>query len=114
MASIPSSPLVSNGLRGVGSNRAAVVLAVPAAQTTPAPVSRSGAGALALADEVREESWQAVDALHKLGLQVVMITGDAHTVAESVAAQLGIDRVFAGVRPRGQGREGGAAAGRRP
>ncbi len=57
------------------------------------------AGAVALADEVREESRQAVDALHKLGIQVVMITGDAHTVAESVAAELGIDRVFAGVRP---------------
>jgi Cu2+-exporting ATPase len=57
------------------------------------------AGALALADEVREESRQAVDALHKLGIQVVMITGDAQTVADSVAAQLGIDRVFAGVRP---------------
>jgi Cu2+-exporting ATPase len=56
-------------------------------------------GALALADEVREESRQAVDALHKLGIQVVMITGDAQTVAESVAAELGIDRVFAGVRP---------------
>src|SRR3954465_14152343 len=56
-------------------------------------------GALALADEVREESRQAVDALHKLGIQVVMITGDAQTVAESVAAQLDIDRVFAGVRP---------------
>jgi Cu2+-exporting ATPase len=57
------------------------------------------AGALALSDEVREESLQAVDALHKLGIQVVMITGDAQTVAESVAAELGIDRVFAGVRP---------------
>jgi P-type Cu2+ transporter len=57
------------------------------------------AGALALADEIREESRQAVDALHKLGIQVVMITGDAQTVAESVAAQLGIRRVFAGVRP---------------
>jgi Cu2+-exporting ATPase len=56
-------------------------------------------GALALADEVREESRQAVDALHRLGIQVVMITGDAQTVADSVAAQLGIDRVFAGVRP---------------
>jgi P-type Cu2+ transporter len=56
-------------------------------------------GALALADEVREESRQAVDALHKLGIQVVMITGDAQTVAESVAGELGIDRVFAGVRP---------------
>ena len=42
------------------------------------------AGALALADEVREESRQAVEALRKLGIQVVMITGDAQTVAESV------------------------------
>jgi Cu2+-exporting ATPase len=57
------------------------------------------AGALALADQVRAESRQAVDALHKLGIEVVMITGDAQAVADSVAAQLGIDRVFAGVRP---------------
>ncbi|WP_373294812.1 heavy metal translocating P-type ATPase [Mycetocola manganoxydans] len=56
-------------------------------------------GAFKLADEVREESRQAVDALHALGMQVVMITGDAEAVAHSVAAELGIDRVFAGVRP---------------
>lgn len=57
------------------------------------------AGALALADEVRPESRQAVDALHDLGIEVVMITGDATPVASAVAAELGIDRVFAGVRP---------------
>ncbi|GAA4047668.1 copper-translocating P-type ATPase [Agromyces indicus] len=57
------------------------------------------AGALALADEVRPESREAVDALHALGIQVVMITGDAEPVARTVAADLGIDRVFAGVRP---------------
>lgn len=57
------------------------------------------AGALRLADEVRPESHQAVDALHELGVQVVMITGDAQAVADSVAGELGIDRVFAGVRP---------------
>lgn len=56
-------------------------------------------GALALADEIRSESRQAVDALHERGLTVVMITGDAEAVAQSVAAELGIDRVFAGVRP---------------
>jgi Cu2+-exporting ATPase len=48
---------------------------------------------------VRPESRQAVDTLHALGIQVVMITGDAEPVARSVAAELGIDRVFAGVRP---------------
>jgi P-type Cu2+ transporter len=56
-------------------------------------------GALALADEIRPESREAVDALHQLGVEVVMITGDAEPVARAVAAELGIDRVFAGVRP---------------
>lgn len=56
-------------------------------------------GALALADEVRKESRSAVDALHRLGIQVVMITGDAEAVAHAVAADLGIDRVFAEVSP---------------
>lgn len=56
-------------------------------------------GAIGLADEIRPESRQAVDALHALGIQVVMITGDADAVAQSVATQLGIDRVFAGVHP---------------
>ncbi|MGC5245924.1 heavy metal translocating P-type ATPase [Gordonia sp. DT219] len=56
-------------------------------------------GALALADEVRPESRRTVDALHHLGAQVAMITGDAQAVADSVAADLGIDRVYAGVRP---------------
>ena len=56
-------------------------------------------GALRLADEIRPESRAAVDALHALGSQVVMITGDAEAVARSVAAELGIDRVFAGVHP---------------
>ncbi len=57
------------------------------------------AGALRLADEVRPESRAAVDALHQRDVQVVMITGDAEAVAAAVAADLGIDRFFAGVRP---------------
>ncbi|MFD1531145.1 heavy metal translocating P-type ATPase [Pseudonocardia aurantiaca] len=58
-----------------------------------------GVGALGLADEVREESRQAVAALHDRGIEVVMITGDAEAVARSVATELKIDRFFAGVRP---------------
>jgi Cu2+-exporting ATPase len=57
-------------------------------------------GGLALADEVRPESREAVAALQRLGVQVVMITGDAEAVAASVAEELGIDRYFAGVRPQ--------------
>jgi P-type Cu2+ transporter len=52
-----------------------------------------------LADKVREESRAAVDALHSLGLEVVMLTGDARAVAEAVASDLGIDTVFAEVLP---------------
>ena len=57
------------------------------------------AGALRLADEVRPESKAAVDGLHAQGSDVVMLTGDAEDVARAVASELGIDRVFAGVRP---------------
>jgi Cu2+-exporting ATPase len=56
-------------------------------------------GALALEDEIRPESKQAVDDLHALGVKVVMITGDAQQVADAVAARLGIDEVFAEVLP---------------
>ncbi|WP_149359087.1 copper-translocating P-type ATPase [Lolliginicoccus suaedae] len=56
-------------------------------------------GALALEDAIRPESRAAVDALHADGIHVVMITGDAQQVAESVADRLGIDEVFAGVLP---------------
>ncbi|MCT1764760.1 heavy metal translocating P-type ATPase [Brevibacterium casei] len=62
-------------------------------------VDGSVVGALRLADEIRPESREAVDALHHQGIEVVMITGDAEAVARSVARDLGIDRVFAGVRP---------------
>ena len=46
-------------------------------------------GAVALADEVRPESRQAVDALHRRAVEVVMITGDAPQVAEAVAGAPG-------------------------
>jgi Cu2+-exporting ATPase len=52
-----------------------------------------------LADKVREESRAAVDALHALGIEVVMLTGDARAVADAVAEELGIDTVFAEVLP---------------
>ncbi|MFC7430461.1 MULTISPECIES: heavy metal translocating P-type ATPase [unclassified Agrococcus] len=56
-------------------------------------------GALRLADDIRPESADAVRAMQALGIEVVMLTGDAAPVARSVAAQLGIDRVVADVRP---------------
>jgi P-type Cu2+ transporter len=55
--------------------------------------------AIAVADVVREESKQAVEALHKMGIEVAMLTGDSRPVAEAVAKELGIQRVFAEVLP---------------
>ncbi len=57
------------------------------------------AGALRVADEIRPESKAAVTALHRRGIDVIMITGDAEAVAASVAEEIGIDGYFAGVRP---------------
>jgi P-type Cu2+ transporter len=56
-------------------------------------------GALALEDEIRPESHEAVQDLHALGLKVAMITGDSQAVADSVARRLGIDEVAAEVLP---------------
>jgi len=57
------------------------------------------AGAIAVEDEVRPESREAVDLLHGLGIRVAMITGDSQAVADSVARRLGIDEVAAQVLP---------------
>ncbi|HEX7172947.1 MAG TPA: heavy metal translocating P-type ATPase [Candidatus Limnocylindria bacterium] len=56
-------------------------------------------GAVSVEDEVRPESVDAVRGLHELGIRVAMITGDAQSVAESVAERIGIDEVAAQVLP---------------
>ncbi len=56
-------------------------------------------GALALEDEIRPEAKEAVAELRRLGRQVVMITGDARNVAETVGRELGVDEVMAEVLP---------------
>jgi P-type Cu2+ transporter len=53
----------------------------------------------ALADVIRPESRAAVDRLHEMGIEVAMLTGDNEAVARAVAAELGIDHVFAEVLP---------------
>ena len=55
--------------------------------------------AFAMADVIREESYRVVDALHDLGIEVAMLTGDSQDVADAVADELGIDTVFAEVLP---------------
>jgi Cu2+-exporting ATPase len=56
-------------------------------------------GAIAVEDEIRPESAEAVQTLHRMGLRVAMITGDAQSVADAVARRIGIDDVAAQVLP---------------
>ncbi len=55
--------------------------------------------AVALADQIRPESRQAIKQLHKMGIEVAMLTGDSKSVAKAVAEELGIDLYFAEVLP---------------
>lgn len=62
-------------------------------------VEKQVVAAFAVADVIRAESKQAVQRLHAMGVEVAMLTGDSRPVAEAVAAELGIDHVFAEVLP---------------
>lgn len=62
-------------------------------------VDGHGVGVIALADAVRDTSAEAVSALHDLGVEVVMLSGDNEATAQRIAGQLGIDTVIAEVFP---------------
>lgn len=53
----------------------------------------------ALADVIRDESWKVVDEIHKMDMEVAMLTGDSEAVAKAVSEELGIDQYFAQVLP---------------
>jgi Cu+-exporting ATPase len=82
----------------------AVAESLAARGRTPSFVSFDGAlaGVIAVADRPTAEARRAIEDLKALGIEVAMVSGDRRRTAEAVAAELGIDRVFAEVRPEGK------------
>lgn len=68
-------------------------------------INQKAMGIIAVADTLKEHSREAVDELHRMGLQVVMLTGDNRRTATAIARQVGVDRVLSEVLPEDKAKE---------
>lgn len=87
---VETSAIAQEVARLQGEGKTAMVVAVDGAVL----------GVIAVADTVKPTSQRAVDSLHRMGIEVAMLTGDNQRTAEAIARQVGIDRVLAEVLPQ--------------
>lgn len=59
-------------------------------------------GIIAVADVIKEESYEAIKSLNNMGIRVIMLTGDNEKTAKAIGKQAGVDEVVAGVLPQGK------------
>lgn len=91
--------------RGITTNTAETIAAELASDgKTPMYVAIDSqfAGLVAVADEIKTESKEAIATLQRMGIEVLMVTGDNRRTAQAVAREVGIERVFADVMPEGK------------
>ncbi|GAB4547870.1 MAG: heavy metal translocating P-type ATPase [Anaerolineales bacterium] len=93
--SIPLGGLESEAARLQSEAKTAMLVAI----------DRQAAGIIAVADTIKDGSKEAIADLHKMGLKVVMMTGDNQQTAAAIAKQVGVDQVLAEVLPEGKSLE---------
>ncbi len=93
--SIPLGGLESEAARLQSEAKTAMLVAI----------DRQAAGVIAVADTIKDGSKEAIADLHKMGLKVVMMTGDNQQTAAAIAKQVGVDTVLAEVLPEGKSLE---------
>lgn len=97
---VGTARLLTDAGVGTGSlTPAAAELSAQGKTSVLVAVDGRAAGVLAVADTVKDDSAQAIAALHRLGIEAVIITGDNPRTAAAIAAQVGVERVLAGVLP---------------
>lgn len=96
-----ASYLEENHIQGSNELENSIKNAQKQAQTVViVAIDREAQGYIAIADPIKMTTEAALDTLHKIGLKVVMLTGDNENTAQAVAEKLNIDKVFAGISPQ--------------